>query len=167
MANFLKIQLLRNFQVEFDLRNSNGALGGFFYTCSSFGKEQISTRLIVSNQLYPNPTAISDSSKLYKNIRAARTPSENVVLGFDWHLLAVSSILQGKKMFVVGKRKENPPYKTIHCSLAHRLKNKWAALGLLSWKILERSSKFTGEKEKMHYECMLVQFMFFIWNVST
>lgn len=71
-------------------------------------------------------------------------------------------------MFVVGKWKENPPYKTIHCSLAHRLKNKWAALGLLTGKILERCSKFAGEKEKVDdYMCMLAWFMFFIWNVST
>lgn len=70
-------------------------------------------------------------------------------------------------MSVVGKWKENSPHKTIDCSLAHRLKNKGAALGLLSWKILERSSKFAGEKEKMHYKCMLAWFMFFIWNVST
>jgi len=69
-------------------------------------------------------------------------------------------------MFAVGKWKENPPYKTVHCSLAHRLKNKWAALGLLSWKILERSSKFAEEK-KMHYKCILVWLVFFIWNVST
>lgn len=77
-------------------------------------------------------------------------PFENGTLGFNSHLLAISSILWEKKMFVVGKWKENAPYKTMHCSLAHKLKSKWAALGLLSWKILERSSKFAGEKEKMH-----------------
>lgn len=36
----------------------------------------------------------------------------------------------------------------LNCSLAQRLKNRWAALGLLTMKILEKSSKFAGEKEK-------------------
>lgn len=66
-----KYSSLKTFRLNLILDIAVGFWVGFFYSRSSFGKEQISTRLIVSIGCIQT-TAISGSSKWYKNIQAAR-----------------------------------------------------------------------------------------------